>query len=70
MASDGLDCTQELVDEAREFTKTTLVDRSFGLTNITREPDDLVMVERETPVVKRLPLRDIKMGPIPHGEVL
>ncbi|CAE7613785.1 unnamed protein product, partial [Symbiodinium sp. KB8] len=59
---------QELVDEAREFTKTTLVDRSFGLTGITREPDDLVMVERDVPVVKRLPLRDIKMRPIPDGE--
>lgn len=58
------------MDEAREFTKTTLVDRSFGLTGITREPDDLVMVERDVPVVKRLPLRDIKMRPIPDGEVL
>lgn len=60
---------QELMVEAAEFTRCSLVDRSFGLTALLPHPNDVVMLERKTSEVKRLPYNSVRIQPC-QDEVL
>ncbi|CAE7464859.1 unnamed protein product [Symbiodinium sp. CCMP2456] len=62
------DRVQELVDEGRGSTKSTLVDHSFGLNTVLRHPDDLVLLPPQQSIVKRRPFHEVKMGPTWNAE--
>ena len=59
----SLPILQELVDEGRDFTKSTLVDHSFGLNPLPRHPDDLVLLPPRQSIAHRLPYHEVKVGP-------
>ena len=54
---------QDLLEEAREFTKNSLVDRSFGMVAPSRHPSDLALLEPRPSGVKRLPYRNVRVQP-------
>ena len=60
---------QDLLEEAREFTKNSLVDRSFGMVAPSRHPSDLALLEPRPSGVKRLPYRNVRVQPC-RNEVL
>ena len=55
--------TQELLDEAREFTKNSFVDCSFGMAAPPRHPSDHALLEPRPSRVKRLSFRNVRMEP-------
>ncbi|CAE7705479.1 unnamed protein product, partial [Symbiodinium necroappetens] len=58
----------ELLEEARDFTRTTLVNRCFGLGDLDSHPNDLILVQRRTTTPPRLPAGAVIVGPCQDEE--